>query len=165
MGEVLTSDLLYGGNLAADAVARGEGEQPKLVRRGDPLPKDYEGPPSEDELRDMGILVDEQKLAASGGFEPEGGRKLPESAGMSISSLARRQQELRAQAIEADPDQAKLIEASEQGKRPEDVLKSSGKDKGDAELAESQQTRPETKAQPKEEPQPDEESKAGSAQS
>ena len=80
MGEILTSDLVHGGNLNPD----GSGDQPQVAKRGEALPKGYEGPPSEDELRELGVLVDEDAFNRLGGFEPQGGRALPET-GYSLS--------------------------------------------------------------------------------
>jgi hypothetical protein len=63
----------------------------------------------------MGVLVDEQVLARRGGFEPQGGVKLPENLGQSLSSLNLRQAELRRLAEENDDNQTELTELSNSG--------------------------------------------------
>lgn len=167
MGEILTSDLVYGGNMGPDAVANGTMEQPKTVSRGEALPKDYEGPPSKDELRELGVLVDEDQFYRLGGFEPQGGRALPQGLGQSHSSLSQRQAALRAHAEDMDENQAKLNEASEQGRSAEEAMDTKEPKASKADLEEIRKgrvARPELKesapnAEPTEESAPAEEKK------
>lgn len=114
MAEILTSDLVYGND--AEFGANGAmTKAPSMAKRGEALPKGYEGPPSADELREMGVLVDREEFMRRGGFEPEGGRQLPESLGNSWSGNAVKAAQARALGEQADENQAELNEKSRAG--------------------------------------------------
>ena|SRR5688572_12559232 len=126
MAEVLTSDLHHDGEVVAE--------------RGDKLPKSFNG--DADALREMGVLRPEEEFR----FEPEGGVKLPEGLGNSMSGNATKALEARLHAESEDPNQEKINEASASGELPESVMKDEGKDasgKKEEEIKASQ--RPESK--------------------
>lgn len=97
MAEVLTSDLNHDGKIVA--------------KRGEKLPSGLKGVDA-DHLRELGVLRNTEDFR----FEPEGGRKMPEGLGNSMSLNAVDALEQRIEAASADPEQEKLLELSHAGK-------------------------------------------------